>query len=285
MTASTAAAVVASAGLLIGASGCVSFTEIPVEIPLQAKIDVANFQRVLVFGFLSGGSNAIDPNTETARLLRSQLRSKQDLKVIDADVVSLVDEVDKQRGTGPAPVAASATPAAAPATAPGEPSTGGAKNEPRIKTDKDLQSYASIFDDKEYWKAIGDRYQSPLIITGTVMFSEMSKSGMVSRPQQYVDSTGITRYQEVHEWADLKGYSLDSKFIFIDGRTGEQLYTEPVHEESLYPSTQSTPALSSYFELMDKVLPSFLNTLSTQKIRGTRILIKYALTLNLELKT
>jgi hypothetical protein len=272
MTASTAAAVVASAGLLIGASGCVSFYEIPVEIPLQAKIDVANFQRVLVFGFLSGGSNTIDPNTETARLLRSQLRSKQDLKVIDSDVVSLVDEVDRQRGTGPIPAAAPAAPAT-PAAAPGEPASA-AKNEPRIKTDKDLQAYASIFDDKDYWKAIGERYQSPLIITGTVMFTEMTKSGMVSRPQQFIDSTGITRYQEVHEWADLKGYALDSKFIFIDGRTGEQLYTEPVHEESLYPSTQSTPALSSYFELMDKVLPSFLNTLSTQKIRGTRILIK-----------
>ena len=269
MTASTAAAVaVASVGLVLGASGCVTFYEIPVEIPLQAKIDVANFQRVLVFGFLSGGSNAIDPNTETARLLRSQLRSKQDLKVIDSDVVSLIDEVDRQRGTGPAPAVAQAAPAA-PA---GEPGAG--KNEPKIKTDKDLQAYASIFDDKDYWKAIGERYQSPLIITGTVMFTEMSKSGMVSRPQQYIDSTGITRYQEVHEWADLKGYALDSKFIFIDGRTGEQLYTEPVHEESLYPSTQSTPALSSYFELMDKVLPSFLNTLSTQKIRGTRILIK-----------
>jgi len=39
-------------------------------------------------------------------------------------------------------------------------------------------------------------------------------------------------------------------------------------------STQNTPALSAYFELMDKVLPSFLTTLNTQRIRGTRILIK-----------
>ncbi len=259
MTASTAAAVAFSLGLAVASSACIDFYEIPVETPLQAKIDVTNFQRVLVVGFLSGGSNAIDPNTETARLLRSQLRSKQDLKVIDADVISLVDEVDRQRGPAAAPQAPSADPS---------------KNDMKIKTDKDLQSYQSIFDDKEYWKAIGDRYQSPLIITGSVLFSEMTKSGMVSKPRQYVDSTGSTRYEEVHEWADLKGYALDSKFIFIDGRTGEQLYTEPVHEESLYPSTQSTPALSSYFELMDKVLPSFLNTLSTQKIRGTRVLLK-----------
>jgi hypothetical protein len=72
----------------------------------------------------------------------------------------------------------------------------------------------------------------------------------------------------------MRGYSLSPKFVFIDGRTGEQLYTEEYHEETLYPSTQNTPALSSYFELMDKLLPSFLNTLSTQKIRGSRILLK-----------
>ena len=53
-----------------------SFYEIPVETPIQAKIDVTTFQRVLVAGFLTGGCDSIDPNTETARLLRSQLRSK-----------------------------------------------------------------------------------------------------------------------------------------------------------------------------------------------------------------
>jgi hypothetical protein len=42
----------------------------------------------------------------------------------------------------------------------------------------------------------------------------------------------------------------------------------------LYNSTQNTPPLSSYFELMDKVLPSFLNTLSNQKIKGVRTLMK-----------
>jgi hypothetical protein len=32
--------------------------------------------------------------------------------------------------------------------------------------------------------------------------------------------------------------------------------------------------LSSYFELMDDVIPRFLNVLSTQKVRGTRVLLK-----------
>jgi hypothetical protein len=258
MTGRTAAAVAVSLALGLGAAGCASFYDIPVEIPIQAKINVSAFQRVLVAGFLSGGSKAIDPNTETARLLRSQLRTKSDLKVIDSDPISLVDEVDRQRQ----------------ADASGAPDVKPAADEPRIKNDKDLQNYEQIFANADYWKKLGEEYQNPLIVTGSVMFTEITKSGMVSKPQSYVDSMGVVRYQEVRQWSNEKGYALESKFVFIDGRTGAQLYSETFNEESLYPVTQDTPALSSYFELMDKVLPSFLNTLSTQKIKGTRTLIK-----------
>jgi hypothetical protein len=252
MTVRTVAAIASlSAGLVL--TGCSAFYEIPVETPIQAKIDVTAFQRVLVAGFLTGGAKAIDANTETARLLRSQLRSKQDLRVIDSDALALVEEVDRQKGTPP---------------------PSGADAEPRVKTEKDLEAYEQIFSDAEYWKKIGAEYQSPLIVTGSVMFTEVSRSGVVSRPQSFTNDQGIEEYRSVRTFSDMKGYALSPKFIFIDGRTGQQLYSETYHEESLYPSTQNTPALSSYFELMDKVLPSFLNTLSSQKIRGSRVLLK-----------
>jgi hypothetical protein len=67
---------------------------------------------------------------------------------------------------------------------------------------------------------------------------------------------------------------LQPKFIFIDGRTGATIYSETFREERLYPAQQTVPALSSYFELMDQIMPSFLSTLSVQKIRGTRVLLK-----------
>src|SRR5690606_29912801 len=86
---------------------------------------------------------------------------------------------------------------------------------------------------------------------------------------------GLEEYRTVREYTDMRGFALSPTFVFIDGRTGARLYSEAYHEEALYPAGQNTPALSSYFELMDKVLPSFLNTLSTQKIRGTRVLLKY----------
>ena len=88
------------------------------------------------------------------------------------------------------------------------------------------------------------------------------------------DSLGRRRVVPVRTYQERKGYILRPTFIFIDGRTGATLHTETFREEILYNQNQTTPALSSYFELMDRLLPSFLNTLSMQKVKGTRVLLK-----------
>jgi hypothetical protein len=75
-------------------------------------------------------------------------------------------------------------------------------------------------------------------------------------------------------YMERKGFILRPKFVFIDGRTGAQMYSESYREEILYNAQQNTPALSSYFELMDRLVPNFLSTLSSQKIKGTRILLQ-----------
>ena len=255
MIARTVVAAAVSLAVGLASAGCVSFSEIAVETPITAKLDVSPFQRVLVAGFVGGGSRSIDASAETARLLRSQLRSKSSLRVIDADTINLVEEVDRRR-QGTAAAGDSAT------------------TPPRVETEKDLEAYEQIFSDADYWKKIGAEHQGPLIITGTVMFSEVSRSGMISKPRPVTNKLGQTVYEERREFANQKGFSLSPKFIFIDGRTGQQLHSESFLEEALYNDTVNTPALSSYFELMDKLLPGFLNTLSTQKIRGTRILVK-----------
>jgi hypothetical protein len=42
----------------------------------------------------------------------------------------------------------------------------------------------------------------------------------------------------------------------------------------LYNANQTSPALSSYFELMDRLIPGFLSTLSSQTIKGSRVLLQ-----------
>jgi len=236
---------------------CTNYYEIPIETPIRPKLDVSGFQRVLVAGFISGGSEDVDANLETTRLLRSQLRTKSELRVIDTDVLPLMDVAAESRGEGDAPA------------------TNGSSDEPpAIREEKDLEPYEHIFADVEYWKRIGEEYQNPLIVTGTVMFTPHSRSGIVQREQEVFDSFGRRRVVPVRTYMERKGFILRPKFIFIDGRTGTTLHSENFREEILYNANQTTPALSSYFELMDRLIPSFLSTLSSQKIKGTRVLLQ-----------
>src|SRR5688500_19557610 len=114
------------------ATACTSYYEIPIETPIKAKLEVGAFQRVLVAGFLAGGADDVDGNLETTRLLRSQLRTKSQLRVIDTDVLPLMD------------VAAE------------DSKTDGSTALPNpIKSDKDLEVYEHVLAEVDYWKKIG----------------------------------------------------------------------------------------------------------------------------------
>jgi hypothetical protein len=261
MTARHARAI--GSAVLAGAlAACTSFYEVAIETPIQPKLDVAAFTRVLVAGFIAGGSEDVDVNLETVRLLRSQLRNRSQLRVIEADVLPLAQIVlDQHRERGPDGAG-----------------SGDERQElkppERIRSEKDLEAYEAIFANVEFWKKLGEEYQNPLIVTGTILFTPHSRSGFVMRDQEVFDAFGRRRVVPIRTYRERKGYILSPKFIFIDGRTGTTLYSESLREEVLYDVQQNTPALSSYFELMDRVLPTFLNTLSTQKVRGTRVLLK-----------
>jgi hypothetical protein len=246
----------ASAVALLGA-GCVNFFEIPVETPIQAKLDVGEFQRVYVAGFIGGGSEDVDANLEMVRLLRTQLRNKSPLRVIDADVLPLT-EVAAQSRNQETPAAETALP----------------ELPKQIKDEKELQLFEQVFTNATYWKKIGDEFQGALIVTGTVLFTPHQRAGFVTHEDEVFDATGRRRVIPVRTYMERKGFILKPKFVFIDGRTGATLYSETFREEVLYSADQSTPALSSYFELMDRLIPAFLGTLSSQKIRGTRVLLR-----------
>lgn len=264
MTARIAAGIV-SLSAVLGVAGCTSFYEIPIETPIQPKLDISQFQRVYVAGFVTGGSDDLDANVETVRLLRSQLRSKSELRVVEADVLELSDIVRDQ---------ASEPEAADGANGGATDSTSNGSLPDEIKDEKDLAQYERIFGNASYWKKMGDEYQNPLIVTGTVLFVPHSRSGFVQQEREVFDALGRRQVVPVRTYQERKGFILRPKFIFIDGRTGETLYSESFREEILYNAQQNTPALSSYFELMDRLIPSFLGTLSQQKVRGTRVLLK-----------
>jgi hypothetical protein len=265
------ATVGALAALFVIACGT-DYYEIPIETPIQPKLDVSAFQRVLVAGFVAGGSEDVDANQETVRLLRSQLRTKSSMKVIDADVLPLIDIAQDQNK-----VASSASEFGGPEGGQGQDHTAAAQTmalPAKIKDEKDLEPYERLFANTAYWKKIGEEYQNPLIVTGTVLFTPHSRSGFVQRDTEVYDGFGCRRVVPVRTYMERRGFILRPKFVFIDGRTGATMYSESYREEILYNAQTNTPALSSYFELMDRLVPNFLSALSSQKIKGTRVLLK-----------
>jgi hypothetical protein len=250
--------------------------EIPIETPIQPKLDVTAFQRVLIAGFVAGGTEDVDTNQETVRLLRSQLRSKSSLRVIDADVMPLLEIAQEQsRGSAGESPEAPVQVRESGASAPAAPERVQPLPLPKqIHEEKDLEPYERLFANTAYWKRIGEEYQNPLIVTGTVLFTPNTRSGFVSRDVEQYDSFGRRHVVPTRTYMERKGFILRPKFVFIDGRSGATMYSESYREEILYNAQQSTPALSSYFELMDRLVPNFLSTLSSQKIRGTRVLLK-----------
>ena len=274
----TALKVIGSLALLVAVSGCTNLYEIPVETPLEPKLDVSGFQRILIAGFVVGGTDDVDANLETARLLKSQLRNNSDLEVIDAEVIELLAAAEEQadfvaprRGSGRDREGSAIDD---PETPEDDPENPDAEAEDTQLSEEDLEAYEQIFADASYWRQLGEEYQNPLIVTGTIHFAPYERSGMVSREREVYDTFGRRQVVPTRAYQDRRGYVLSPKFIFIDGGTGATLYTEQHREEILYDARQNTPALSAYFELMDRLLPSFLGTLSNESIRGTRILLR-----------
>jgi hypothetical protein len=251
------AVLLASLAAAAALAACANPIEIPIETPIQPKIDASRFERVLVAGFVAGGSDEVDANLETVRLLRSQLRTKSTLKVVEADVLQAADLVAGQEGGAAGTSAVDA------------------KGLPRqVKDEKDAEAYDALFGNAEYWKKIGEQFQGPLIVTGSVVFAPTASSGFVQRDREVIDEYGRRTVEPQRTYMERKGFVLRPKFVFIDGRTGKVIDTEVFREAVLYNQGQEVPALSSYFELMDRIVPAFLGTFTSQKIRGVRILLK-----------
>ncbi|HEY6552982.1 MAG TPA: hypothetical protein VI669_06480 [Vicinamibacteria bacterium] len=227
--------------------------EIPVETPLQSKLDVTAFRRVMIAGFITEpGPQEVDISSETSRLLQNQLRSGTRLQVLEPDHPPLNDALDRilsKMGDG-------------------DRMNRQDRELFRVEADRVLQ-------DGEFWRKIGEEFQNPLIVTGRLGFESQNRSGFEPE-ERLVRRPGSNRASTVrgNRYMERKGYSLNADFYFVDGRTGETLHKEKFTEEVLYGEDQKVSPLSSYFELMDRLLPNFLGVISPQKIRGTRVLLK-----------
>src|SRR6185503_11462463 len=120
------------------------------------------------------------------------LRSKPELKVIDADVMPLIEiaqDQSKPPATNDASEAAQTSgPGGTAGSGPGPGATDAMALPKTIKEEKDLEPYERLFANTAYWKTIGEEYQNPLIVTGTVLFAPKTSNAIVQRDQEVFDS-------------------------------------------------------------------------------------------------
>jgi hypothetical protein len=243
---------VAAPFLVLAAFGCSSVLEVPVETPLQSKLDVSAFRRILIAGFVTDLEDSdVDLSAETSRLLQNQLRSNTRLQVLEPDRPPLQDALEK----------------ALEKIGEGGSYNRDEKEQYRLEADRLLQ-------DPEFWRKMGEEYQQPLIVSGKLDFQGQNRSGF--QPEERVVRTpaGQPALVRGNRYMERKGFTLSADFLFIDSKTGELLHKERFSEEVLYSEDQRVSALSSYFELMDRLLPNFLGVITPQRIRGTRVLLR-----------
>ena len=254
----------AAALLLAFASACTSYYEVPIEVPIAAKLDVEKYNRILVAGFATQSNENIDLDAETVRLLRNQLRTRSTLQVLDAEIEPLGDFSEKTlEQSGMLEKFKEIEDKAK------------SEGEEQISRQEwiDLEQ-DKLLEDEEFWKEIGEEYQNPLIVTGKLAFSSESRSGLVRNDRYTRDAFNRPQLVRSNTFQERTGYVLNAEFYFIEGETGRTIHRERFTEEVIYGRDEQTSALSSYFELMDRLLPNFLSILSPQTFRGTRILLK-----------
>ena len=260
----TGALALTGALLTTSLGSCTNYYEVPIEVPVAAKLDVSDFNRVLVASFVTQTTEDLDLDAETVRLLRNQLRTRSPLRVVDAELAPLGDfseQTLKESGS-----LEQFRQLEEEARAEGEEEI---SRQEWIDMEQD-----KLLADQDYWKKIGEEYQDPLIVSGRLTFSSEARSGF-ARGDRYVrDAYGRPRLVRSTRFQERTGYVLAAEFYFIDGRTGKSIHRERFTEEVIYGQDEKTSALSSYFELMDRLLPNFLSILSPQTFRGTRILLK-----------
>ena len=219
--------------LLVGVFvSCAASRQSSIVVPVDPAPEASSFNRVLVAGFATQTDEDLDLGSETVQIVRDQLRARTDRVVLDAEVTSLCDRMDAQV-------------------------TSVCDRMDDVPNEQD-----KLLRDDAYWRKLGKEYQEPLIVSGKLRFVKVFRSGFMPRGRYLRDDAGNLQLARVAVFEERNGYALAAEFYFIDGSTGKTVYRVSFTEEVLYRADERVPVLSSYFELMGRLLPDFLTVLN-----------------------
>lgn len=103
-----------------------------------------------------------------------------------------------------------------------------------------------MLDELPFWRQLGEEYRQPLIVTGVVDFKSAGR---------WYEERQVGR-QTLRLW--LPQYSLTVRLLLIDGKTGQRIASAVCGPSVAHASTGRERALSLYYSLIDRTMPSML---------------------------
>lgn len=111
--------------------------------------------------------------------------------------------------------------------------------------------------DVDFWRALGERLQADLILTGSLDFDVQDRSGY--RTEEYVSPfDGRTYYRQV--LVEQTGFEYDIVMLVVDGRTGEELYSDNFKDFKSFEGEGADPLVGMFenlYALEDRIAGIF----------------------------
>lgn len=119
-----------------------------------------------------------------------------------------------------------------------------------------------------FWKAIGERTQADLILTGGLDFDIQDRTGY--RTEEYISPfNGRQYYRQV--LVEQTGFEYDILMQVYDGRTGEQLFSDNFKDFQSFEQDEAD-ALSGMFENLYSLEDRIVGVFTRKEVEATRVL-------------
>ncbi len=134
----------------------------------------------------------------------------------------------------------------------------------------ELPSYepSQLRSQTDFWRALGERTQADLILTGGLDFDIQDRSGY--RTEEVVSPySGTPYYRQV--LIEQTGFEYDILMQVYDGRTGQLLYQDNFKDFQSFEGEDADP-LAGMFENLLSLEDRILNVFTQKEVEATRLL-------------
>jgi hypothetical protein len=123
--------------------------------------------------------------------------------------------------------------------------------------------------DPDFWRAAGERWQTDVVVAGSLDFDIQDKSGY--RTEEYISPfDGRPYYRQV--LVEQTGFDFDIVLMVMDGATGERLYYDNFKDFKQFEGEEADP-LQGMFENLASLENRILNVFTQKTVEATRILL------------